>query len=317
MRKANKMKRTIFTAIILVAFGAIFAFAQERPSSDGGRVRPEKRAGDGPRIYLCTDLEAVAGVLNSVDWCIPGGQFFEEARHLLMGEINAAVAGFFDGGASEVTVLSGHGYEAMIPEELDERATLQRGYYPEIWPLRLDRGYDAFALIGQHAKAGTPFGHLTHTGSMNVIDQRVNGLSIGEYGQGALCAKECGIPTIFASGDEALTFEAEALTPGVVTVAVKFGLNPDDGCREMTTEEYHRAKTAVVSLAPKAARKKIYAGAKEAVERLISAPESFTYADNLEPPYVKEVELRPAEHGGEPTKIRREHPTSFSAVLGM
>ena len=311
------MKRTIVAAIGMLALMSLSAFAQDASSPDGARVRPEKKPGDGPRIYLCTDLEAVAGVMNSVDWCLEDGRHYEEARHLLMGEINAAVAGFFAGGASEVTVLSGHGYEAMIPEELDERATLQRGYYPEIWPMRLDRGYDAFALIGQHAKAGTPFGHLTHTGSMNVIDQTVNGLSIGEYGQGALCAKECGIPTIFASGDEALTFEAEALTPGVVTVAVKFGLNPDDGCREMTTEEYRRAKTSVVSLAPMAARKKIEAGAKKAVERLISDPSSFTYADGLKPPYVKEVELRPTEHGGEPTKIRREHPTSFSAVLGM
>lgn len=284
---------------------------------DGQRVRPVKKEGAGPRIYLCTDLEAVAGVLDSENWCIEGSRYYEEARHLLMGEINAAVAGFFDGGASEVTVLSGHGDQAMIPEELDERATMQRGYYPGTWPLRIDRGYDAFALIGQHAKAGTPYGHLTHTGNMGVIDRRINGLSIGEYGQGALCAKEVGIPTIFASGDAAMCDEAEALTPGVVTVAVMFGLDPDDGCREMTKEEYRRAKTSVVTLAPKAARKKIYAGAKEAVERLLSSPESFTYADNLQPPYVLETEYRPAEHGGEIHVERKEHPTSFSAVLGM
>ena len=301
----------VFCSVLALAAAAVCA------AEDGQRVRPVKEEGAGPRIYLCTDLEAVAGVLDSVNWCLEGGRNYEEARHLLMGEINAAVAGFFDGGASEVTVLSGHGYQAMIPEELDERATMQRGYYPGIWPCRIDRGYDAFALIGQHAKAGTPYGHLTHTGSMDVIDRRINGLSIGEYGQGALCAKECGIPTIFASGDAALCDEAEALTPGVVTVAVKFGLDPDDGCREMTKEEYRRAKTSVVTLAPKAARKKIYAGAKEAVERLINSPESFTYADNIEPPYVLETEYRPTEHGGEIRKERKEHPTSFSAVLGM
>ena len=103
----------------------------------------------------------------------------------------------------------------------------------------------------------------------------------------------------------------------VAFVAVKFGLNPDDGCREMTMEEYRRAKTSVVTLAPEAARKKIYAGAKEAVERLTKAPESFTYADNLEPPYVLETEYRPAEHGGEIRKERKEHPTSFSALMRM
>ncbi len=310
-----KGQRLFFLAVcFVIAFGTAALHSAE----DGRRVRPVKEEGAGPRIYLCTDLEAVAGVLDFENWCVEGkSRHYEEARRLLMGEINAAVAGFFDGGASEVTVLSGHGDQAMIPEELDERATMQRGYYPEIWPLRIDRGYDAFALIGQHAKAGTPYGHLTHTGSMDVIDRRINGLSIGEYGQGALCAKECGIPTIFASGDAALCDEAEALTPGVVTVAVKFGLSPDDGCREMTNVEYQRAKTSVVTLAPEEAREKIYAGAKEAVERLINSPESFTYADHTEPPYVLETEYRPDKHGGEVRTVRKEHPTSFSKVLGM
>ena len=313
-----KNSRLLFLAVCSVLVLDAAAFSADE---DGQRVRPAKAEGAGPRIFLCTDLEAVAGVLDSVNWCKEGGRNYEEARHLLMGEINAAVAGFFDGGASEVTVLSGHGDEAMLPEELDERATLQRGNdfgkWPGLWPFRLDRGYDAFALIGQHAKAGTPYGHLTHTGSMDVIDRRINGLSIGEYGQGALCAKEFGMPTIFASGDAAMCDEAEALTPGVVTVAVKFGLDPDDGSREMTAEEYRRAKTSVVTLAPKAARKKIYAGAKEAVEQLIHSPESFTYADNIEPPYVLETEYRPEKHGGEVRTQRKEHPTSFSMVLGM
>ena len=309
-----KFSRLFFLAVCSVlTLSAAALFAAE----DGQRVRPVKEEGAGPRIYLCTDLESVAGVLDSVNWCLEDGRNYEEARHLLMGEINAAVAGFFDGGASEVTVLSGHGAQALIPEELDERATMQRGTYPGTWPWRLDCGYDALAFLGQHAKAGTPYGHLTHTGNMGVIDRRVNGLSIGEYGQLALCAKEFGIPTIFSSGDAAMCDEAEALTPGVVTVAVKFGLNPDDGCREMTMEEYRRAKTSVVTLAPEAARKKIYAGAKEAVERLTKAPESFTYADNIEPPYVLETEYRPAEHGGEIRKERKEHPTSFSALMRM
>lgn len=300
--------------MFLTAAVAALAVAGE---PDGPRVRPQKQPEDGPRVYLCTDLECVAGVLNSVDWCIPKGENFEEARHLLMGEINAAVAGFFDGGASEVTVLSGHGWQAMIPEELDERATMQRGYYPENWPLRIDRGYDALALIGQHAKAGTPYGHLTHTGNMSVVDKQINGLSIGEYGQGALCAKESGIPTIFASGDEALCVEAEALTPGVVTVAVKFGLNPDDGWPKITAEEYRLKKTSVVSLAPKRARQLIYEGAKEAARRLIKEPASFTYADGLVPPYKMTTIYRPEVSGDEPKTVVREHPSSISALIGM
>lgn len=229
------------------------------------------------RIYLITDLEGVAGVVNFVDYCRPESRYYEQARKLLTGEVNAAVDGFFAGGATDVVVIDGHGPGAVNCELLDERAKFSRGCYVPTWPWGLDEGFDALAIVGQHAKSGTPFSHLTHTGAFSVYDLSVNGRSIGEYGTLALCAMELGIPSIFAAGEKAFAEEAEALTPGVVTVAVKRGLRPDDGHAYATPEEYSNAKLAAEHLTPAAARKQIRAGAKLAVECLKKNPKQFRY----------------------------------------
>src|SRR5215467_4701590 len=55
-------------------------------------------------IFMITDAEGVAGVCRQ-DQTEPTNS---EMRQLLTGEINAAVAGFYDGGADEVIVWDGH-----------------------------------------------------------------------------------------------------------------------------------------------------------------------------------------------------------------
>jgi len=263
---------------------------------------------------LMTDLEGVAGVLNGPDWLYPSGRCYEAAQRLLTEETNAAVDGFFAGGATEVLVVDGHGAGGINPELLDERALLQRGFGDEVYPLGLDTTFAALAFVGQHAKAGTPRSHLTHTQWFNYIDLAVNGISIGEYGQTALCAMELEIPTILACGEQALADEAAALTPGVVTVAVKWGLQ-DDGLDELDTEAYSNAKQSAIHLSPMRSRQLIRVGAMEAMHRLQAAPQSFQYPDLL-PPYVRTARFR--RSGDTPAGTARdEHPSSFAALLNM
>lgn len=248
------------------------------------------------RIFLMTDLEGVAGVVNHEDYCRPESRYYEQARRLLTNEVNAAVDGFFAGGASDVVVFDGHGPGAVNCELLDERAKYSRGHYDPIWPWGLDEGFDAYAVIGQHAKSQTPYSHLTHTGSFGVYDLSVNGVSIGEYGTLALCAMELGIPSIFAAGEEAFAAEAEALTPGVVTVAVKRGLRPDHGFPYATAAEYSQAKLAAEHLTPAAAHKKLRAGACEAATLLRTDPGRFRYQD-LQAPWHIVRKFRPLGTG--------------------
>lgn len=263
---------------------------------------------------LMTDMEGCAGVLNGTDWLFPGARCYEQGQRLLTEETNAAVDGLFAGGATEVLVVDGHGAGGINPELLDERALLQRGFTEEAYPLGLDTSFAALAFVGQHAKAGTPRSHITHTQSFNYIDLDVNGISIGEYGQTALCAMELGIPTILACGEQALTEEAEALTPGVVTVAVKWGLL-GDGLDELDTEAYAQAKLSAIHLSPRRARHLIREGAVEAMRRLKEAPESFQYPA-LRPPYIRTARFR--ANGATPaSSARDEHPSSFAALMNM
>ena len=52
------------------------------------------------RVLVITDLEGVNGVLNFRDWCVPEGRRNEAGCRFLTEEVNAAVEGFFRGGAS-------------------------------------------------------------------------------------------------------------------------------------------------------------------------------------------------------------------------
>jgi len=265
------------------------------------------------KIMIMTDMEGAAGILNHDDWVVPGGRFYSKGQRLLTEEVNAAVAGLFEGGATDVIVVDGHGYGGIAPELLDERAKLQRGPCGG-WPWGLDSGFDAFCCVGQHAKAGTDYSHITHTQWFNYIDLAVNAVSIGEYGQMALCAMELGVPTILACGEEALCTEAAQLTPGVVTVGVKKGLLPD-GLDHLETDQYRAAKLGALHLAPKRARELIRGGAADAVRRLKSDPRSFRYPD-IRPPYVRTARFR--KSADQPAwAARDEHPNSIIALMNM
>ena len=105
------------------------------------------------KIYIMTDLEGPAGVLNRNDWVHLGSPYYEKAKMLLTKEVNAAIRGFFNAGATEILVSDGHGSGGIQPELLDKRALLLRGY-PTGYPCELTEEYDCVAWIGQHAKAG-------------------------------------------------------------------------------------------------------------------------------------------------------------------
>lgn len=266
------------------------------------------------KILIMTDMEGVAGVLNHDDWVLPGGRFYQQGMQFLTAEVNAAIDGFASAGAGEIVVVDGHGAGGIDPETLDERALLLRGRGVTVWPWGLDRSFGGVAFVGQHAKAGTPFSHITHTQWFNYIDLQVNGISIGEYGQLALCAMELNIPTILACGEEALCREAEGLTPGVVTVSGKRGLLPD-GLDELDTESYRNAKVSAVHKSPKLVRRLICDGAQESLQKLRRNPEVFRYP-KLTPEFTRKIRFR--KNGSTPAyETVDKHPASVIDLLNM
>ena len=266
-------------------------------------------------IYLMTDLEGVAGVVDFKNYCTPGDRYYDLAKRLLTQEVNAAADGFFEGGADAVTVLDGHGPGAIDIELLDERCRYERGIHNPIYPWGLDEGYDAMVIIGQHAKSGTPYSHITHTGSFACYDISVNGYSIGEFGELALCAMELGIPTIMVSGEEAFCREAADLTPGVVTAPVKRGILPDDHKRGLTAEQYSNSKLSANHLAPKAACKLIREKALQAISLYFTNRSVFKYRE-FHAPYSIVREMRAIEAANTPRRIQKvEGYATFTEAL--
>ncbi len=266
------------------------------------------------KILMMTDMEGVTGVLNHDDWVMPDGRFYAKGMRLLTAEVNAAVEGFIAAGATELIVVDGHGAGGLDPETLHEKAQLMRGAELQAWPWGLDQSFAAVAVIGQHAKAGTPFSHITHTQGFSFIDMRVNDISIGEYGQLTLCAMELGIPTILACGEEAFCREAEALTPGVVTVSGKRGLLPD-GLDALDTDAYRRAKLSALHLSPALVCTRIREHATVALRRRAMHPKSFGYP-TLTPPYRRTVCFR--QNGTTPAYEATDgHPSSFIALMNQ
>src|ERR1700750_1799115 len=78
-------------------------------------------------IFLITDAEGVGGVCRQ-DQTDPKDQ---EMRQLLTGEINAAVEGFYAGGADEVLVWDGHdGSQTLSTLTIHPKAKLLMGALP-------------------------------------------------------------------------------------------------------------------------------------------------------------------------------------------
>jgi D-amino peptidase len=204
------------------------------------------------RIYISSDIEGVAGVVDG-EQGRPGNAEHERARRLMTQEVNAAIAGAIDGGATEVLVNDSHGpMRNLLIEDIDSRARLISGK-PK--PVSMMEGLSAehagvFAL-GYHARAGS-HGILAHTiNGFAFARITVNGSDFGESGLYGAYAGELGVPVVLFSGDDCLKAEVGPLFPGAEIVEVKRVI----------------MNTAAESMTPKAAREAIRAAAARAVGR--------------------------------------------------
>lgn len=261
------------------------------------------------KIYIMTDAEGVAGMINSVDWGSAQGRYNDLCKELLTCEVNAAIEGFASEGVEEFLVADGHGPGMINPVLLDPRALLLRGF-PEGFPYSLDESFDAIAWVGQHAMSRTEYAHLAHTGSMAKYEFTINGRPVGEFGQLAMCASELGVRVVFGSGDRAFCMEAAELVPGMETVEVKRGITPGRG-DECDAKQYAARNTAAIHVHPEKARALIRAGASRAIQR--AAKEEFGII-TLNPPFEMVKTFRATEERPV-TSLKGSHPTSVISLL--
>lgn len=220
------------------------------------------------KVYISVDLEGIAGVVAN-DQTSPNGKDYDWARRMMMGETNAAIAGAYDAGATEVLVNDSHGPQTNLrPDELDRRAALITGQpKPMGMTQGLDSTFDAAVYIGYHANGSVANAVHGHTFSGALKHVRLNGREVGEYGLNGAVAGWLGVPVAFVSGDKAFVEEARAFFPGVDALAVKEAIG------------YYAART----MNPLEAREQIRAGVKTALMRRGSrSPVKLTYPATLE-----------------------------------
>ena len=262
-------------------------------------------------VYIMTDMEGVAGVLDFEQWTSPESRYYDLGKEFLTLEVNAAIEGFARGGATEFLVADGHGHGAINPKLLDARAQLARNWAPPPYPFSMERGMTFCAYVGQHAMSRTELAHLAHTGSCSVFETTINGRPVGEFGEGTLCAAQLGIRTIFASGDLALTNEAQALVPGIETVAVKRGTTSGRG-DECDRETYAKRNLGAIHFQPERARQMILAGAERAIRRALADP--LLGVVPLKPPFERVTILRAEKEL--PQRIgRSSHPDNVISLM--
>jgi D-amino peptidase len=209
------------------------------------------------RIFISSDMEGTAGV---VDWdqVRPGGAHYGYYTDLLTAEVNAAIEGAADAGATGFLVNDSHGRMANLrPGALAGRASYLSGRYkPRYMMEGLDAGFDAVFFVSYHGSMSALGSTLSHTYFPTAFGQvTLNGSVTGEAGINSLVALAYRVPVVLITGDATTAAEIEPLCPGLRTAVVK---------RSVT-------RFAAESLHPDAANDLIRAEARAAVAGLADA----------------------------------------------
>lgn len=179
------------------------------------------------KIFISADIEGISGVATNVQ--LKKNDEYQRFRKLMTEEVNAAVRGAFNGGATEVVVADGHGNMSnILIEEFDERARLISGSNRVMCQLEgLDEKVDGMMFVGHHGReSGSERTTISHTlAGICVKEMKVNGKVVGETELSAGAAGFYNVPSIFISGDDAYVDEVKETLPDVESVVTKRGID--------------------------------------------------------------------------------------------
>ena len=205
------------------------------------------------KVYMSIDMEGITGVAGSYQILQDPGAL-PEVRELVTGDVNAAIEGAKEAGATTIWVNENHSGRELLLEKVDPIAEVIIGKPKPLMTLEgLDASFDCVFMIGIHARAGTMGAVLDHTWVPKCVQAlRVNGVTLGELGLNAVAAAHFGVPISLVTGDTQVVQEAHELLGDVEGVAVKVGLD----------------RYAARCLHPSKAREAIREGAARAVREI-------------------------------------------------
>ncbi|MEO7963008.1 MAG: M55 family metallopeptidase [Gemmatimonadaceae bacterium] len=216
-------------------------------------VRPD--TSHGLRILVFHDMEGLSGQSDPATFLF-GTSAYPKGQELLAADINAVVAGLYDGGATEVMVADGHGSGNPAPDLrtdlLDRRAKqiVQGEDFDSYFDTPKVQKFDGVAVVGMHAKTGSR-GFASHTYTFG-IGIAINGQFITETELVGLSWGRYGTPVIFASGDDRLAADLATPMPWIEYVTVKKAIAADSAelrpVAEARAELTSKAKLAMENL---------------------------------------------------------------------
>ena len=175
------------------------------------------------KILISADMEGATGVTWPAD-VEPGTEQWQRCRSMFTSDVNAAIEGLFEGGATEVLVNEAHAtMRNLLLEELNGDATMVTGRHKELSMVEgVQSGdCDGVVFLGYHCGAGEE-GVLAHTYLPNAVTGVwMDGEPAGEGRLNAAVVAEYGTPVILVTGDDRACEEASTYAPFARTVAVK------------------------------------------------------------------------------------------------
>jgi D-amino peptidase len=170
---------------------------------------------------------------------------YEIGRQLLTNEVNAAIDGAVQAGATHILVNDAHRTMYNLrPDALHHRAAYLSGRHKPLYMMEgLDATFDAVFMIAYHGGIGAERAVLSHTYNPAAIwEVRLNGVAVGESGLNALVALHHRVPVVLITGDDATAEEAQPFLPEVEVVVVKRSItrfaaesvHPDRACELIT-----------------------------------------------------------------------------------
>jgi D-amino peptidase len=205
------------------------------------------------KVFISSDIEGTAGIVDWEQVRAPGAEY-EIGRELLTAEVNAAIDGAVEAGASHILVNDSHRTMYNLrPAELHHHASYLSGRHKPLYMMEgLDATFDAVFMVAYHGAIGAERAILSHTYNPAAVwEARLNGIAVGESALNALVALHHGVPVVLITGDDATAEEAQPFLPEVEAVVVK---------RSIT-------RFAAESVHPDRARELIRAGAARALAR--------------------------------------------------
>ena len=206
-------------------------------------------------IYISADMEGIAGVVSEQQLG-PGGFEYERFREFMTAEVNAAIEGATEAGATRFVVSDSHGNaQSLLIDKLPSAVRVVRSF-PR--PLEMMQGiedghFDGAILLGYHTATTNLQGVRAHTiSSAKLTAVRLNGTAASEAALSSAIAGQFGVPVILVTGDSEVVKETQALLGNVEGAVVKWPYS------------FHSAQT----LTPQAARDLIRERAAAAVRRI-------------------------------------------------